>query len=1309
MRKTIFRIIAWVLTLTMLLTTAAFAEAPDDSASGFRADRTYETHEDARKTPDTPTAKQSYTLPEAGTYCKGELLVKVKQTVSLQSERDKFAEYASNCEYLFSVENEADAVRLLSVEPARSDWYLLTLKEDADMLSSWQSIAEMDNVAAVEPNYVRNVCATTENIMDADPYIHAQTWLDRIHAVDAWEDGANIGSGVVVAVVDSGVDMDHPDLTENLVSGYDYADNDSNPDDEDGHGTHVAGIIAACNNAIGVRGVAYGAKIMPVRVLGADGSGSSANIAAGIRYAADHGADIINMSLGGVHRSALEEDAVRYARNSGCLVVAAAGNDNLPTALSGSDTYGGVYASPANFPGVLTVMAADETGSLASFSNYDTDIGKGSEYEIMAPGVNILSTTYDGGYGYMSGTSMACPVVAGAAAILMSMGCDADSAFQIISSCAKTSAGRVEYNYSSLDLSACVDRAKINPAFNTAPVVTNCSVKASLGDIDFGHGSVSFDAMNTTSRVYYYNGAFKSGLSFTFENIGGNGDVTITGSVGGCPIISRKYSVKLGGGESGSLMLSGVATSGSLQFSGTPAVDSDGDVEITLYANGTLIYRGWMAAYDLKTLPTSSFYYSRTYVDDEYVWTAELQARASSLTLSGSNTKGTVWVLDTITRVPAGNSLYFEWQSGQKSCIVYTAGSCYIQTGYISSSGSSGQLCFSDVILMGETGFAAFTSSGSNAIELYGCTVYDPYIYGIRYAAQNAYYNNGFSPRVLQGNSIYISGFYDCTGLEVDCNYFWGNMVNGCVDSQITASRYISNNTFAENFDSVTGSTLKCYAPDYGGTDIGFYDNCVIGPIKVYQTGSSSTPAKVYRVYHQSVGTTDEWGDPVLPTDVTDKIYCASTSTTTESISTLQSWGVNRGCPAFVTGMETLDYEIDPYNDCAINYRLRFHFSAPVILPAWASFYSYSDEMTGTATKQLSADGYYCDVAGTTINNGMSTEHWYRLSDYYQYSIQIDGQAWYLWNTAMYNQSSYQYPVRYDDWYYNSRLDMIGVFGNQDSRMIYWSDDRITESYRAEVLYSINGGEYVSLANNISGSQYIDSSSMESDTLLSYKVVLTGSGVNRLQGTTTYLISLPDTQQGIDLSVGAFTAADINALSASAQGKLLLDGCLTLIFPGLHATAVTFGEAVTSAGIAYGAISGDDGTMVYLGYNDSAILNGGETLFTLSVQANDGEKTVIVTNGGELQDWVKMDSVMYTTTVGVRIAQDSNDSAMQLWNGGSENCFLARYNAAGKLLEIAEPLGAFSMEAPESGCVKLFFLADNHTPQRENITVTAQG
>ncbi len=214
---------------------------------------------------------------------------------------------------------------------------------------------------------------------------------------------------VVVAVVDSGVNAQHPEFQDRVIPGYDFVNDDNDPADDHGHGTHVAGIIAAAaNNGAGSAGVCPQCRILPVKVLNQDNVGSWSGVAAGVIYAVDQGADIINLSLGGTGGANVLEQAIEYAVQKGVLVVAAAGNGRTDTPFY-----------PAAYPGVLGVSASRNDDTRWSLSNF------GDYIDLAAPGYAIYSTyadlgNYYGGYTFMSGTSMASPHVAGLAALLLS-------------------------------------------------------------------------------------------------------------------------------------------------------------------------------------------------------------------------------------------------------------------------------------------------------------------------------------------------------------------------------------------------------------------------------------------------------------------------------------------------------------------------------------------------------------------------------------------------------------------------------------------------------------------------------------------------------------------------------------------------------------------------------------------------------------------------------------------------------------------------------------------------------------------------
>lgn len=251
-----------------------------------------------------------------------------------------------------------------------------------------------------------------------DPRYSEQWGLARVGTESAWN--TTCGRGAVVAVIDTGVACENfgdfsvvTDLVgTRCVPGWNFVDGTAHANDDQGHGTHVAGTIAqATNNGLGTAGVAYCATIMPVKVLSRTGSGSLADVAEGIRWAADHGANVANLSLGGGGHSKVMEQAVQYARNHGTVVICAAGNS------------GGSVGSPANEDGAFAVSAIDSGDRIASFSS------RGQEIDIAAPGVGILQQTIcENGrnhceqYASWSGTSMATPHVAGVAALIVSTG-----------------------------------------------------------------------------------------------------------------------------------------------------------------------------------------------------------------------------------------------------------------------------------------------------------------------------------------------------------------------------------------------------------------------------------------------------------------------------------------------------------------------------------------------------------------------------------------------------------------------------------------------------------------------------------------------------------------------------------------------------------------------------------------------------------------------------------------------------------------------------------------------------------------------
>ena len=262
------------------------------------------------------------------------------------------------------------------------------------------------------------------------PNLGGNNWgADLIKAPTAWNNGYT-GQGIIVAVLDTGVDYNHQDLKNNIwsnskeiagngidddsngyiddVQGWNFDSSNNNILDNNGHGTHVSGTIAAENNSIGVTGIAYNSKIMPVKVLDANGSGSYSTITKGIYYAVDNGAKVINLSLGGNSSNDTLKSAIEYASSKGVIVVMAAGNngDSVPS-----------YPARYAYNSGIAVGAVDKNNNLANFSNRS---GSQEITYVTAPGIDVYSTIPNNQYANYNGTSMAAPHIAGVVALMLS-------------------------------------------------------------------------------------------------------------------------------------------------------------------------------------------------------------------------------------------------------------------------------------------------------------------------------------------------------------------------------------------------------------------------------------------------------------------------------------------------------------------------------------------------------------------------------------------------------------------------------------------------------------------------------------------------------------------------------------------------------------------------------------------------------------------------------------------------------------------------------------------------------------------------
>jgi hypothetical protein len=311
-------------------------------------------------------------------WAEGRILVKPRAQVSAQQFTDALDQHG-----IHSVGKiRALEIHLVQVPPQAEQAVAVALSHNPNI-----EFAEVDELN--EP------VETTAN----DPYFGNAWHLNTMNAPAAWDQSK--GDGIVVAVLDSGVDPNHPDLQGQLVPGWNLYDGNNDTSDVYGHGTKVAGVIAAAsNNGIGVTSLAWNTRIMPVRVSQTNGSAYTSTIASGLTWAADHGARVANISYS-ISGQATVISAAQYLRGKGGLVCSSAGNDGSNLATAPTDA-------------IMTVSATDSGDNLASWSSY------GDVIDVAAPGAGIWTTVNGGGYGQVSGTSFSSPATAAVAALVMS-------------------------------------------------------------------------------------------------------------------------------------------------------------------------------------------------------------------------------------------------------------------------------------------------------------------------------------------------------------------------------------------------------------------------------------------------------------------------------------------------------------------------------------------------------------------------------------------------------------------------------------------------------------------------------------------------------------------------------------------------------------------------------------------------------------------------------------------------------------------------------------------------------------------------
>lgn len=396
---------------------------------------------DIKESDDQNLINKDYNIEEFDkeVYKKGEIIVRFKNKIDTQTKNNFIKTNIKTINELNQRYQVKNLVEINSKDNTPlSTIYKIEIKGNIDIKKTIEEYKKDPNVIYAEPNYYYYSCKIPN-----DPLFNRQWGLNQtfdydIDAPEAW-DFETGNSDIIIAVIDSGVDYNHPDIKENIwininetidgqdtdkngydddIVGWDFHNNDNDPIDDNGHGTHCAGIASALtNNSLGVTGVSWNCRIMPIKMLNKEGKGRMDSAASAIFYAYENGAKVISLSLGNTFPSKLINDVINYVTKRGVLVIGAAGN---------KDNNKKFY--PAAYENCIGVGATNDRDRKASFSNY------GDWVDIAAPGVDILSLRANGtslygknstqivekNYTYASGTSMACPFVAGVAALLFS-------------------------------------------------------------------------------------------------------------------------------------------------------------------------------------------------------------------------------------------------------------------------------------------------------------------------------------------------------------------------------------------------------------------------------------------------------------------------------------------------------------------------------------------------------------------------------------------------------------------------------------------------------------------------------------------------------------------------------------------------------------------------------------------------------------------------------------------------------------------------------------------------------------------------
>ncbi len=370
------------------------------------------------------------------------------------------------------------AIRAQRSEPLGGQTYLIRLPAGMPSELALAHIRSLNGVIYAVPDYERTVSRISN-----DPLRDQQWALGTIAAYDAWD--ITTGGPVVIAVIDTGVDANHPELAGRVLGGFNAITGSANSGDDNGHGTAVAGIIAASgDNGEGIAGLCWGCVILPIKACLSNGRCRDSSVISAIRWATDNGARIINLSLGGASPSPALQEVVRYANERGVLIVAASGNERAE---------GNLPNYPAAYAETLAVGATGYNDEVTGFSN------TGNFIDLVAPGIDIATTIPGNGYALATGTSFASPFVSGAAALIMTLRPDLSSSdvrcVLAISADDRGAPGHdSEYGYG---------RLNVLTALQTATTYGGCPLGTSIGG-----STVSFDPFArvdapTDGRLYF--------------------------------------------------------------------------------------------------------------------------------------------------------------------------------------------------------------------------------------------------------------------------------------------------------------------------------------------------------------------------------------------------------------------------------------------------------------------------------------------------------------------------------------------------------------------------------------------------------------------------------------------------------------------------------------------------------------------------------------------------------------------------------------------------------------------------------------